>query len=76
MSNTKSVTAQPKPYETPMRANPFFTYLNHNVHCLVYDLLDLPPISHASLGFVLSYKEAYIETSTAAAWNLNRYLED
>jgi hypothetical protein len=46
------------------------------VRCLIYDLLDLPPISRESLGLVISCKDAYTETSTAAARKLNRYLED
>jgi hypothetical protein len=76
MSDTNSDTAQPLPYDTPMRPNSLFTHLNRDVRCLIYDLIDLPPVSHASLGLLLSCKEAYSETSAAAARNLNRYLKN
>jgi hypothetical protein len=76
MTDTNNVTTQPAPYETPMRINYFFTDLNHDVRCLIYDLLELLPVSHENLGLVLSCKNAYTETSTAAARNFNRYLED
>jgi hypothetical protein len=57
--DTNSNTAQAAPYEPPMRINSFFTHLNYDVRCLIYDLLDLPPISHENRGLVLSCKDAY-----------------
>jgi hypothetical protein len=63
-----------QPYETPLRANSFFTHLNHDIRCLVYDLLELPPISHQCLGFVMSCQQALNETERAAVRNLNLYL--
>ena len=43
---------------------------------MIYDLLEFPPFSDASLGLVLSCKLAYEETSVAAARKLNRFLKD
>jgi hypothetical protein len=62
------------PYETPLRANSFFTHLSYDIRCLIYDLLELPPISHKCLGFVLSCQQALSETERAAVRNLNLYL--
>jgi hypothetical protein len=53
-----------------------FTHLSYDVRCLIYDLFDLPPISHACLGLVISCKEGYAETSVAAARHLDKYLKD
>jgi hypothetical protein len=66
----------PQPYETPMRANSFFAHLNYDVRCLIYDFLDLPPISHSCLGLIMSCKEAKADTTPAAARNLKRYLTE
>ncbi|KAF2826850.1 hypothetical protein CC86DRAFT_369987 [Ophiobolus disseminans] len=55
-----------------MRENSFFTHLNYDVRCMIFDLLDLPPISHDSLGLVLSCRKAVDETEQAAVRGLNR----
>jgi len=64
------------PCEMPIRAKSLFNHLNYDVRCMIYDLLDLPPISHACLGLVLSCREALAETEQAAVRGLNRRLAD
>ncbi|KAL7775872.1 hypothetical protein CFE70_006284 [Pyrenophora teres f. teres 0-1] len=59
----------------PVRVNSFFTHLNLDVRCMIYDLLELPPVSNANLGLVLSCKQAYVETETSAVRNFNRLLK-
>tara|TARA_R110002003_G_scaffold175_3_gene14193 strand:+ start:29142 stop:30158 length:1017 start_codon:yes stop_codon:yes gene_type:complete len=73
MSAPLSQSAQP--YEIPIRTNSFFTQLNYDVRCLVYNHLDLPPLSHSFVGFVMSCREALNETEQIAALQVNRYLE-
>jgi hypothetical protein len=62
--------------ETLIRQNSFFTHLNHDVRCLIYDLLDLPPISPSCLGLVMSCRQALVETERNAVVHLNRFLEN
>jgi hypothetical protein len=53
-----------------------FDRFNYDVRCLIYDFLNLPPISHCCLGFVLSCREALTERERFAAQHLNQYLRD
>jgi hypothetical protein len=61
-------------YERPIRQNSFFAHLNHDVRCVIYDLLDLPPISLSCLGLVLSCRQALAESERIAVVQLNRFL--
>lgn len=63
-----------QPYETTSRLNYFFTHLNHDVRHMIYDFLDLPPISVSCLGLVLCCRQAMVETRPAAAQQLKRRL--
>jgi hypothetical protein len=63
-----------KPYAHPIRANPFFTLLNRDIRYMIYDLLDLPPMSLSCLGFVLSCREALAEAEQVAALRLKQLL--
>jgi hypothetical protein len=63
-----------EPYSHPIRANPFFTLLNRDIRYMIYDLLDLPPVSLSCLGFVLSCQEALAATEQVAALRLKQLL--
>ncbi|KAH7071278.1 hypothetical protein BKA63DRAFT_70171 [Paraphoma chrysanthemicola] len=63
-----------QPHETPSRLNSFFTHLNHDIRHIIYDFLDLPPISVSSLGLVLCCQQALLEIKPAAAQQLKRRL--
>jgi len=69
-------TLSAPPYEMPIRAKSFFNHLNYDIRCMIYDLLDLPPISHVCLGLILSCREALAETEQAAVRGLNCRLAD
>jgi hypothetical protein len=45
----------------PVRDNSFFTHLNYDIKAIIYDYLDLPPLSHETLGLLLSYRESLEE---------------
>jgi hypothetical protein len=62
------------PAEIPIRPNSFFTHLNHDIRYMVYNLIDLPPVSLSSLGLVLSCREALAESEQVAKVHLNRHL--
>jgi hypothetical protein len=61
-------------YEHSMRANSFFTHLSRDIRYMIYDLLDLPPISVSCLGFVLSCRGALAEAEQVAALRLKQLL--
>lgn len=58
-----------------MRTNSFFTHLKYDVRCVIYDFMDLPPILHSNVGFVMSCKQAKAETKRAATQNVNRFIK-
>jgi hypothetical protein len=49
--------------------------LNYDVRCLVYNHLELPPLSHSLVGLVMSCRKALNETEQIAALQVNRYLK-
>ncbi|KAF2109390.1 hypothetical protein BDV96DRAFT_604727 [Lophiotrema nucula] len=76
LSTAKTRTlGTPRPIEGEMRsyngaqASPFFTKLNYDVRCVIYDYLEYPPISSGreTVGIILSCHQAFAETSEAVA---------
>ncbi|KAA8618237.1 hypothetical protein PtrSN002B_005090 [Pyrenophora tritici-repentis] len=73
--STDTTAASPSANEPPVRANMFFTHLNLDVRCMIYDLLELPPVGNTNIGFILSCKQAYTGAETAAVRGFNRLLK-
>ncbi|KAF2002091.1 hypothetical protein P154DRAFT_562217 [Amniculicola lignicola CBS 123094] len=59
---------------TSLRSTSFFEHLHFDVRALIYDCMDLPPISHDYVGFILASRQAKKEAHEAVTRALRQYM--